>query len=124
MENYISKGIHCLNEDWMVDYLKKCMTHYEQNKVDYSNKDWLIKQIQTEWSVHYLTGPAAFRRGVEIYLQKNNLKTFTRNRDYENYYDKRIYFFPTNEFNYKLTSHFCKGFFNGWRNERDKKFKI
>lgn len=80
-----------------------------------------IHNLDKEWIVHHLTGPGAFKKGIETYLNKNNFKTFSNNRDYEKYYDKRIYFFPTNEFNNKLTTHFCKGFFDGWRNERDQK---
>jgi hypothetical protein len=124
MKNYIKDGVNYLNKDWMIDYLKKNMTVYNNNGINFSDKNWLIKEIQSEWIVHYLTGPAAFRKGVETYLEKNNLKTFAGNREYENYYDKRIYFFPTNEFSHKLISHFCKGFFDGWRNERDKKMNL
>ena len=99
--------------------LKSVIDLVVENMKNYHNGK--MKHLEKEWIVHHLTGPNAFRKGIETYLQKNNLKTFTRNRDYENYYDKRIYFFPTDDFNYKLTSHFCKGFFDGWRNERDKK---
>lgn len=105
MKNYHNKQLN-LDAEWK---------NYNDNQ---------IYKVDKEWIVHHLTGPAVFKKGIEMYLQKNNLRTFVKNRDYEQYYDKRIYFFPTDEFNHKLTTHFCKGFFDGWRNERDKKVNL
>lgn len=97
--------------------LKSVIDHVCENMKKYNRGE--MKDLDKEWIVHHLTGPLAFKRGIEIYLNKNNFKTFNKNINYENYYDKRIYFFPTFKFHNELTTHFCKGFYNGWRSERD-----
>jgi len=85
-----------------------------------------IKEIRGEHIIHYLTGPAVFTDGIELYLQKNNYPIFANNRKmYFNYSLPNILrVFNYNNFHKNIVKHIFLGQDNdGWTKERDRLLK-
>jgi len=82
-----------------------------------------IPQIKGEHIIHFLTGPAVFTDGIELYLQQNNLPTYQNKRDYVNYiHTNTLVVFEPKKFHSKSVIHLFTGQdIDGWYNERYQK---
>jgi mannosyltransferase OCH1-like enzyme len=84
-----------------------------------------IPEIKGEHIIHILTGPGVFTRGIELYLQQNNLPTYQNKTEYTNYVDANtLVVFEAKNFHSESIIHLYTGQDeDGWCKERELKLR-
>ena len=79
----------------------------------------LTTLIKGEHIIHFLTGPALFTDGIELYLKNNDKPLFTNKIDYFNYPHSFLKVFNPINFHKNIVQHLFAGDDNdGWKKER------
>ena len=80
-----------------------------------------ITEIKGEQISHYLTGPACFTTGVELYLKENNHTIYGNKLDYQKYRNNILCVFNKTNFDKLIHHHFSSVQPSGWPYERIQK---
>jgi mannosyltransferase OCH1-like enzyme len=87
--------------------------------IDLSVERILNTPIKGEHIIHYLTGPALFTDGIELYLKNNNNSVFEDKVNYVNYPSKILKVFEPKSFHENIINHLFAGDDeDGWKKER------
>jgi mannosyltransferase OCH1-like enzyme len=87
--------------------------------IDLSVERILNNPIKGEHIIHFLTGPALFSDGIELYLKNNNKPTFKNLINYLNYSDPTLRVFNRDNFHKNVVQHLYAGSDDdGWKQER------
>jgi len=90
--------------------------------IDLSVERILNTPIKGEHIIHYLTGPALFTDGIEMYLKNNNYPIFYNKKNYHNYPVSILKVFEPKIFHENIIIHLFTGQDeDGWCKERYKK---
>ena len=87
--------------------------------IDLSVERILNTPIKGEHIIHYLTGPALFTDGIELYLKNNNYPVLENKENYVNYPHNILKVFEPKSFHKNIINHLFAGDDNdGWKKER------
>lgn len=87
--------------------------------IDLCVKRILTTPIKGEHIIHYITGPALFSDGINLYLENNNKPIFENINNYYNYQYSFLKVFNRENFHKNIVQHLFAGSDNdGWKKER------